>query len=283
MSEEIPIGSPPAPEGRHAAPSGWYPDPLDVARERYWDGWQWSRTTRVAEHPQSPGGPSGTSRPVPSSGGYREPARWTPQSVAGRSQPGAGSAAGYGAPPGAAVTTGDGVPLSGWGLRAVAGLIDVVGIGLIGLLASLPFYLDFLRFMRDFIVLTAQAAQRGAAPPASPDATQLAQYLTTTDQLWAGLIAGLIGVAYYALLWRYRSATVGQLICGLRVVPVDTGQGLPRLDWNTVLVRALIWVLPVKLGWLVLFWALDCLSPLWNRKRQSLHDLAARTQVVKIR
>lgn len=175
------------------------------------------------------------------------------------------------------------MPLSGWGLRALAGVIDVVGIGLIGLLASLPFYLDFLRFLGSFIVLTAQAGQRGEAPPRSPDSTQLAQYLTPTDQLWAGVIAGLIGFAYYALLWRYRSATLGQMICGLRVVPVDTGQGLPRLEWSTVVVRALIWVLPVKLGWLVFFFALDCLSPLWNGKRQSLHDLAARTQVVKIR
>ncbi len=91
-------------------------------------------------------------------------------------------------------------------------------------------------------------------------------------------------MAYYALLWRFSSATVGQLICGLRVVPAETGQGLPRLGWSTVLVRALIWVLPAQLGsYLIIFWLLNCLSPLWNRRRQSLHDLAARTQVVKIR
>lgn len=281
MSEEIPIGSPPAPAGRHAAPPGWYSDPLNAASERYWDGWQWSRTTRVAERPQAQGRPGGPNRPAPSPGGYPEPARWTPQSAAGHHQPGAKPIAGYGAPT-VALTTEDGVPLSGWGARALAAVIDVLGIGLIGLLASLPFYLDFLRFLRSLVVLTAQASQRGTTPP-SPDAAELARYLTTNDQLAAGVISGVIAVAYYALFWRFRSATVGQLICGLRVVPADTGQGLPRLDWNTVVVRALIWVLPLKLSWLVLFWALDCLSPLWNGKRQSLHDRAARTQVVKVR
>src|SRR4028118_1050230 len=46
---DIPVGSPPVPPGRHAAPGGWYADPVDPARERYWDGWQWSRNTRPSE------------------------------------------------------------------------------------------------------------------------------------------------------------------------------------------------------------------------------------------
>ncbi|RYZ27722.1 MAG: DUF2510 domain-containing protein, partial [Propionibacteriaceae bacterium] len=64
---DIPVGSPPAPPGRHAAPGGWYPDPLDLARERYWDGWQWSRNTRDSEVPpayrQAPGTPAAPSGP----------------------------------------------------------------------------------------------------------------------------------------------------------------------------------------------------------------------------
>lgn len=54
VSDEIPVGSPPAPPGRHAAPGGWYPDPVDTTRERYWDGWQWSRQTREAPVTQRP-------------------------------------------------------------------------------------------------------------------------------------------------------------------------------------------------------------------------------------
>src|ERR687893_2334959 len=59
---DIPVGSPPVPPGRHAAPGGWYADPVDPARERYWDGWQWSRNTRPRDvapfpPPVPPGGP----------------------------------------------------------------------------------------------------------------------------------------------------------------------------------------------------------------------------------
>ena len=52
---DIPVGSPPVPPGRHAAPGGWYPDPVDPAQERYWDGWQWSRNTRPREGTRQPG------------------------------------------------------------------------------------------------------------------------------------------------------------------------------------------------------------------------------------
>ncbi|RYZ25411.1 MAG: DUF2510 domain-containing protein, partial [Propionibacteriaceae bacterium] len=74
---DIPVGSPPAPPGRHAAPGGWYPDPLDLARERYWDGWQWSRTTRESEVPpayrQAPVAPAGPTGPAPGPYGQTPP------------------------------------------------------------------------------------------------------------------------------------------------------------------------------------------------------------------
>ncbi|WP_198672010.1 DUF2510 domain-containing protein, partial [Desertihabitans aurantiacus] len=60
---EIPVGSPQPPPGRHAAPGGWYPDPVDQRRERWWDGWQWSRDVRERQAPVAPvrsgGGPAG--------------------------------------------------------------------------------------------------------------------------------------------------------------------------------------------------------------------------------
>ncbi len=284
MSEEIPIGSPPAPPGRHAAPPGWYADPLNGSSERYWDGWQWSRTTRVAEHPQPVQSPGSSGL---FGGGYpgspQQHPRWTPQSAAGRPAGSPGAAAGYGMQP-AVATTADGVPLSGWGLRAVAAVIDLIGISLVGLLASLPFYLDFLRFLGRFVELSTRAAQSGAAPPATPDAAELMLYLTPGDQVWAGLISGAIAFAYFALLWRFRSATLGQLICGLRVVPADHGQGTPRLGWSQVVIRALVFVVPTKLGWpALIFLALNGLAPLWHPQRMAIHDRLARTQVVRVR
>ena len=88
---DIPVGSPPVPPGRHAAPGGWYADPVDPARERYWDGWQWSRNTRPREgqappyaapagaaptgYPGAGPGYTGSTPGAPGAapGGYRQP------------------------------------------------------------------------------------------------------------------------------------------------------------------------------------------------------------------
>ena len=68
----------------------------------------------------------------------------------------------------------------------------------------------------------------------------------------------------------------------LKVVPLDEGRSTSRLGWSTVVVRALLWVLPGALSLRILTVA-DVLLPLWHPKRQTLHDLAARTQVVRTR
>lgn len=94
------------------------------------------------------------------------------------------------------------------------------------------------------------------------------------------LVTFAVGMAYHLPLLRFRSATLGMMACGLRVVPVDEGRSQERLTWSCVLVRALIWVLPGALSLRILTVA-DVLLPLWHPKRQTLHDLAARTQVVR--
>src|SRR5215210_4105633 len=103
---DIPVGSPPVPPGRHAAPGGWYADPVDPARERYWDGWQWSRNTRP-----------------------REAAPYIPPTAIGP-PPGNFAQAGYPVPPRylshQAVATADGVRLAGWWWRALAAILDNV-------------------------------------------------------------------------------------------------------------------------------------------------------------
>jgi uncharacterized RDD family membrane protein YckC len=49
-------------------------------------------------------------------------------------------------------------------------------------------------------------------------------------------------------------------------------------------VRAVVWSVPITVGgYLLLFAILNVLFPLWNPKRQAVHDLAARTQLVKIK
>ena len=263
---DIPVGSPPAPPGRHAAPGGWYADPIDASRERYWDGWQWSRNTREPEGPPA----------------YRQAV----SAPAGR-QPGP-----YGSPPATpyagvggpqvsrqAFTTADGVPLAGWWWRALAGLIDALLVGTVSLLATLPFYSDLFGAVRTFWDAALRAAQSGAPAPTTPN---FAAMMSGTDQLLVTLVTFAIGMAYHLPLLRLRGATLGLLACGLRVVPLDEGRSSGRLSWSSVLVRALLWVLPGALSLRILTVA-DVLLPLWHPKRQTLHDLAARTQVVRRR
>ena len=267
---DIPIGSPPVPPGRHAAPSGWYPDPVDRRNERYWDGWQWGRDTRPAA--SSPGG------------GPRPPYPPTSQSYPPRSQPDGGTT-GYGGPTGAgaattrASTTVDGVPLAVWGWRVLAAFIDYVFVSFLTAIPAAPLLRQVMLRMTDIFRRTVEAAQTGQAPPA----VTAADLMTTSEQLTYAGIAFAVGFAYHLLFLRFVHATPGKLIVGLRVVEAGRGRFSGPLGWRSAVVRAAAWTVPQLWTCLLLFLLVDCLFPLWQRNRQALHDLAARTQVIRYR
>jgi uncharacterized RDD family membrane protein YckC len=88
---------------------------------------------------------------------------------------------------------------------------------------------------------------------------------------------------YHVGFLRWKSATPGKLLCGLRVVPVDHGRDPGPLPWNSIIIRAAVWVLPSISAFLSFVTFIDVLFPLWNPKRQALHDIVAKTQVVRPR
>ena len=337
---DIPVGSPPVPPGRHAAPGGWYPDPIDQAKERYWDGWQWSRNTRVLElppgsqpAPQSyPGG--APQQPAPGNGGqggyptqegqpgpygqpgqpgsygqpgqpgsYGQPGQYgqpgpygqggNPQNGYGYPQPGPqgqypqgypqgqypAPGQSYGNLPGVrSATTLDGVPLAGWWWRVLATIVDAILVGVVAGLLSFSIYgrlFDRLAVAFNEIVL---ASQTGQPAPPTPTINDL---ISRSDQLLLVVISMTVAVAYHVLFLRLRSATLGKLLCRLRVVPVDQGRFQGRLTWGSVIVRAVVWLVPNLNAILLPLRVVDALFPLWHPKRQALHDLAARTQVVR--
>ena len=367
---DIPIGSPPVPPGRHAAPGGWYPDPTDAGQERYWDGWQWSRTTRAPETPAGAAGANGavaqppqTPQPPqarglygpgafpqdgqagPQHGSYQQgpyqqgqqpqgqqpqgqdsSAPQQPYAQGGFSQgqypeggypqgqygPGPYPQGGYGPggypqdgypqgqypqggyqqgypqgpgglqnQPGAKqVATADGVRLAGWWWRALAVVIDSVIVALIAAIPSFPIYGRLFDAIAIFWRQALRAAEAGLPAPPAPSGTAL---LSFADQALLSLIGVLVALAYHIIFLRTKSATPGKLVCGLRVVPVDQGRFAGQLGWQTILIRVAIWVLPKANGILYIFRIVDALFPLWQPKRQALHDMAAKTQVVKIR
>ena len=52
-----------------STPAGWYPDPQDPSRERYWDGTAWTEATQLA---------AGTAPPPPPSSPYGAPGYGAP-------------------------------------------------------------------------------------------------------------------------------------------------------------------------------------------------------------
>lgn len=278
MSSEIPVGSPPAPPGRHAAPSGWYPDPVNPANERYWDGWQWSRNTRPTEtvtppgNAQQPYGQPFAQQPNPyvqqpyaqQPNPYGQPPQTYPQPYRGKPGP----------------ATADGVPLAGWWWRVLAVLIDGFIVGTVSSLLTFPIYRRMVQALTDYITVAFDAASRGAAMPPQPDMTDL---ISATDQLVLLVVTLVVHTAYIAGFLRWRGATPGKLAVGLRVVPVDEGRSTAKLSWSAVTVRALIWTVPNLQALLIVVRVVDALMPLWNPKRQALHDVVAKTQVVKTR
>lgn len=292
MSSEIPVGSPPVPPGRHAAPSGWYPDPANAAQERYWDGWQWSRNTRPRASQPTDQRPSGQRQPSAQQQPYG-------QQPSGQQQPYAqqpygqpqGGPQGWGAQPGQSgypagrplvpvASTADGVPLAGWWWRVLAIVIDGLIVGVVSALLSLPIYLRLARALGDYINASLRAAEQGLPMPAQPEVNAL---LSSTDQVILVLVSFVVQTLYIIAFLRWRSATPGKLVVGLRVVPVDRGRSTDPLAWSAVVARALVWTVPDLQPLLIVVRAADVVWPLVNPKRQALHDLAARTQVVKIR
>jgi uncharacterized RDD family membrane protein YckC len=234
---------------------GWHPDPVapqpgQPAQLRYWDGTRWTEHTAPAQAPI--GGAQYGAAPYPYATGK-------------------------------ATTTPDGVPLASWGQRVGALLLD--GLIQFPITAALfiPFYGRIIDAYRDYFDNVQRASDAGTTAP-SPFQVQ-------SDLLGTFLLMGVIGLAF-SLLWtffwlRWKAATPGKLVLGLRIRLRETpGQ----LSWRTIALRWLgqnaatvAGLIPYVGGLLGLYSLLDVLWPLWDDKRQAIHDKIAHTNVVRTR
>jgi len=123
-------------------------------------------------------------------------------------------------------------------------------------------------------------AQRSGVTPPTLNATDL---ISVSNQLIFTSVTVGVGMLYHVGFLRWKSATPGKLICALRVVPVDRGRDPGPLAWSSIFIRAAVWVMPSISSFLSLITLVDVLFPLWHPKRQALHDIAAKTQVVRLR
>ena len=274
-------------------PSGWYDDPQDPSQLRYWDGVIWSShvtpkvsptveqsqigmpysVTPAAARPQAPGSHGAQGAPT-AQGGYGPPQQGEGQQ--GGQWPAYGQQLGWqsGRP-----TTPDGVVLSGWWKRVLARIID----GFIVWIVALP--LTFAPLQRatttfsDYLQKVWVAVEAGSSTmPAQPTA-QL-----NGPILLASLIVLAVYLVYEIAFLTRTGATLGRRAVGISVRLRDKA-GPPPLF--AVLKRTavkeggnLVGAVPV-LGLLgSLFSLLDVLWPLWDDKKQAIHDKVGATNVV---
>jgi uncharacterized RDD family membrane protein YckC len=173
--------------------------------------------------------------------------------------------------------TADGVRLAGWWWRALAALLDGMIISIVVTVITFPIWQRMYAAVAVYVEGALAAQQSGGSVPIFDPRV----LFPLRDQMIFVAVSLGVGMLYHVAFLRWKGATVGKLICGLRVVPVDRGRHPGPLEWNAVGIRAAIWILPGINSLLGLVTILDALFPLWHPKRQALHDLAAKTQVVR--
>jgi uncharacterized RDD family membrane protein YckC len=183
-------------------------------------------------------------------------------------------------------STPDGVPLSGWWRRVGAFLIDTVLISIVVSILTLPQQLAMQSRMNDLML----RFESETDPEAMPDfGAFFGEYWQIMQPVlvWSGIATFLAWALYSSLMLRWKGATLGKMAAGIAVRLRDQPGQLP---WSAIFARVFVQfgvgltaVVPVLYFVLSWFPLLDSLWPLWDKKRQALHDKAARTNVVSVR
>jgi uncharacterized RDD family membrane protein YckC len=280
-------------------PSGWYDDPQNPSQLRYWDGVAWSSNISPKIAPQveqstigmpysvtpASARPQGPQDSPTSLGGYASPQ----QSQQGQQDfgPQGGQWPPYGQGPGQygqqgwtsnLATTPDGVPLSGWWRRVLAYLLDSVIVAILALPLTYSPFMTVIGFLQEYFEKGMAAAEAGAAPP-----------IMATDQmdgpmLQISLTMLAISVIYEIAFLTRTGATPGKMAAGISVrLRERPGPPplVPVLKRTAVKEGVGIFASVPVVGVLAsMFNLLDGLWPLWDPKKQALHDKVAATNVV---
>lgn len=258
-------------------PAGWYDDPKDPTQQRYWDGGFWTDYRRPREGPPPYQGKFG--EPEAGQPGFSGQPGFGP----GLGQPGMGREGygpqgqqGFGYPGQGGPATPDGQPLAGWWKRVLARIIDAIIVFFVTLPATGYFFYRYAEAALDY---QRAALDRGDSPFVMTLPPEVLKWLTP-----ATLIL-LVLYAFYDYFFLTRSgATPGKKAVGISV-RLSTVPGPPPA--LAVLKRCgfyhglgLLGAIP-SVGTLFAFISLiDILWPLWDARKQSLHDKVAATNVV---
>ncbi|QCR18200.1 RDD family protein [Agrococcus sp. SGAir0287] len=169
--------------------------------------------------------------------------------------------------------TPDGVPLSGWWRRLFACLLDALLIGVAASIVTVP-----LQIARPDVWLGTVQSGRVLDMLVTLDARLIVGQLVTAALLL------VIGGAYSILMTSRLGWTLGKRALGIRVRHRDR-ERLPTLGeaaarWAVALAPGALGQVPSVAGITNLWTMVDGLWPIWDRRRQAIHDKVARTNVV---
>lgn len=251
-----------------SSPAGWYPDPSDHAQLRWWDGSAWTSHTHAAPPAQAPDLTKAPQHPD-----HASPDVWR----AGQGHPGQGHPQ-QGHPQHQhpydessrvkAIATPDGQALAGLGYRLGARLLDGLFIVLITVAAGWQLVERLFRLSLSSANATAAEGLAGSLQlMRNPEMIAVNTGLTT--------IFLAVSAVYTILPLKFYGATLGKVICGIRVRHWDKA-GPP--SWGQAVLR---WVASDAIGsYLPFYTVIDYAYPLFDRRKQALHDKIARTVVV---
>jgi len=256
---------------------GWYRDPAPAnpafpTTVRYWNGSDWTAQTRPAKKSerQSWQAELAAEQHARAAAYAEELARVaTPAQLEAMAQAQS------------RVVTMDGQPLSGWWRRYGAAVLDAIAEMILTTAFGWPFVNRIRDAFSQYVDAAVVAAQNGSV---QPDPTATVQSVQSAF-LGLTLVSIVVSFVYHVGFLKAFNATPGKMALGIEVRLRDRPGVLP---WRAVLLRWLVrfglW--PVSLvpfgGFAVYpFWLLDGLWPLWDPRRQALHDHAAGTQVCR--
>ena len=258
---------------------GWYrdpapPNPAFPTTLRYWDGTGWTEQVKSAPKRER----EAWHRDLAVARAEQAAQAWEQAVATGTVAP---EQLAQAAAASQRFATPDGQLLSGWWRRVGASLIDSVLTSAVGVAVAWPWLTRIGRAYGDFIRLVAESARTGAPMPDTAAFTG-----TIADPLLVvGLVFWGVQLVYGVGFLKAFAATPGKMALGLEVRLRERPGPMP---WGTVLARwfgqnlggLLAVVPPLRLLWSV-YALLDALWPLWDGRRQALHDKIARTNVVR--
>ena len=270
----------------NSATPGWYDDPDDVTRLRYFDGLVWTERTMAKTVRTGVDSLVPPSAPAPAAPGH---ALGAGEGVA----PGPYPAQTYGQPAypqqpdtqqawtGPVARTADGDEYASYLQRVGAYLLDGLLNGLIvAVVAGYPMW----RAMQPYVDFIERTLDGETVDQPNP----LLGVWGMVDPVWyavAFALSLIIGTLYHVLFIGLRGQTPGKMALGISVRRADR-PGAPGVAtaikrYLLVIVTGVLGLIPVvgSLGGLVTI--IDLLFPLWDQKRQALHDKIGGTVVVK--